>query len=251
MKEQILRLLKLQEVDAKLVESAKALKEIPGKLEELDEQLGRFEALLAEERSKVEDAAKWLSEQESVLKTEEERIVKTKQQLQQIRNAREYGAMQRQLETFKKTKMDREEEILKLLSALEASRAKLAQHESEFEELRKHIQEEKAALQEELEGARSKQDEMKDERRAATESIERDLLRKYEFIAAHVQPAVVPARSEVCTGCNMNIPPQIYNILYRVDSIESCPNCRRILYLESAVLGDSQDAQRADGDSEQ
>ena len=147
--------------------------------------------------------------------------------------------MQRQLETFKKTKMDREEEILKLMSALEASRGKLAQHEAEFEELRKHIEQEKAALQEELEAAKRKQDEMKDERRAAADQIERDLLRKYEFIASHVRPAVVPARNEVCTGCHMNIPPQTYNILYRADTIETCPNCRRIIYLESAVIGES------------
>ena len=167
---------------------------------------------------------------------EDERIAKTKQQLQQIRNAREYGAMQRQLETFKKTKMDREEEILKLMSALEASRVKLAQHEAEFEELRNHIEQEKAALQEELEAAKRKQEEMEDERKAAGERIERDLLRKYEFIASHVQPAVVPAKDAVCTGCNMNIPPQTYNILYRADSIEICPNCRRIIFLESAIF---------------
>jgi len=42
--------------------------------------------------------------------------------------------------------------------------------------------------------------------------------------------AIVPVFATVCRGCNVNIPPQMYNELQRVDRLKNCPNCERIIY---------------------
>jgi len=34
----------------------------------------------------------------------------------------------------------------------------------------------------------------------------------------------------VCSGCNVNLPPQMYNEIQRFDRIRFCPNCQRIVY---------------------
>jgi predicted nucleic acid-binding Zn-ribbon protein len=34
----------------------------------------------------------------------------------------------------------------------------------------------------------------------------------------------------VCRGCNVNIPPQMYNELQRFDRLKNCPNCERLIY---------------------
>ncbi|MEE9535799.1 MAG: C4-type zinc ribbon domain-containing protein, partial [Desulfobacterales bacterium] len=34
----------------------------------------------------------------------------------------------------------------------------------------------------------------------------------------------------VCQGCNVNIPPQLYNELQRFDTLMFCPHCQRIIY---------------------
>jgi predicted nucleic acid-binding Zn-ribbon protein len=44
--------------------------------------------------------------------------------------------------------------------------------------------------------------------------------------------AVVAAQYEQCTGCNMRIPPQTYNLVVTSPDIIHCPNCRRMLYIE-------------------
>ncbi len=239
-REQIVALLKLQEVDAKLADATRAFQEIPAALRDIENEIARFQSMLEEERSHLEEAVRYLREQEELLKEDEQRIQKTKQQLQQIRNAREYAATHRQLETFKKVKLDREEEILRLMEAVEGSRKRLEQHEKEFEELRAHLEAKKQDLERELEGARQKQEAMEAERQAAASAIRPEVLARYEAVAQKVQPAVVPARHSVCTGCNMNIPPQLYNVLFRVNSIETCPFCLRILYLEAAVFGEGE-----------
>ncbi|HET6282400.1 MAG TPA: C4-type zinc ribbon domain-containing protein [Polyangia bacterium] len=38
----------------------------------------------------------------------------------------------------------------------------------------------------------------------------------------------------------MNIPPQLYNVLQRGLSIETCPSCHRIIYWEDLMKGDPQ-----------
>jgi len=42
---------------------------------------------------------------------------------------------------------------------------------------------------------------------------------------------------EHCQGCNMGIPPQLYNIVLRGENIETCPYCHRIMYYEVALKG--------------
>jgi len=251
-KEQIRLLLKLQEVDERLFEARHTIKDVPGKIAVLQDQATKFDALLNEERGKVEEAMGYLREQNGMLKDEEQRIAKTKQQLQLIKNAREYAASQRQMEAVKKAKMDREEEIIKLMEAIEGSKQKLAQHEAEFAELKSHLEAEEAELTKAVKKAEARIAAMENERNQAASGIDANVLRHYEIVAGRIEPVVVPARGSVCMGCHMNIPPQLYNILFRANSLEICPSCQRIIYLEAALEEDGDSAKNNDnaqGDS--
>jgi predicted nucleic acid-binding Zn-ribbon protein len=42
--------------------------------------------------------------------------------------------------------------------------------------------------------------------------------------------AISQVVNATCSGCNMNIPPQMYNELQKRDSLKFCPNCERIIY---------------------
>jgi predicted nucleic acid-binding Zn-ribbon protein len=59
-------------------------------------------------------------------------------------------------------------------------------------------------------------------------------VRRYEFISGR-RPgrAVVPAREGRCTGCNMMLPPQLFNELQLNTKILQCTNCQRVLYFET------------------
>ena len=47
--------------------------------------------------------------------------------------------------------------------------------------------------------------------------------------------AVAPVQNGTCQGCNMNIPPQLFNQLQRGDSIELCATCNRIIYWDKLL----------------
>ena len=251
MKEQLRRLVELQRVDDKLLDTNKLLKSAPSQVQELDEQLEKFKVMLEKERQGLEETLTWQRQQERFLKEEQDRIQKTKQQLQQVKNAREYSAMQRQMEGAKKAVGDREEEIYRLMNAMEESKATLKRHEEEFAALEKEIREQKAEIQEKIDEAEAKKKAMSSQREEAAAGIEKKYLRKFERIAERLQPAIVEAVDGVCTGCHMSIRPQLYNILFRADSLEQCPRCQRFIYLESAVFDEEKGAGASSEDDAQ
>ena len=62
-----------------------------------------------------------------------------------------------------------------------------------------------------------------------------DVLKKYATIRMRRGLAMAPVKNGTCQGCNMNIPPQVFNQLQRGDTIELCGNCNRIIYWDKLL----------------
>ena len=82
---------------------------------------------------------------------------------------------------------------------------------------------------------------MKKKRQTLLEALPGDLVRRYETIREKRNGiAVISVWKEVCNGCHMNIPPQMYIELQRSQELRTCPNCHRIIYWRNeASVGES------------
>jgi predicted nucleic acid-binding Zn-ribbon protein len=70
----------------------------------------------------------------------------------------------------------------------------------------------------------------------AARAVDPSLLSRYENIRRRrAGVAVSPVVGMTCRGCNRNVPPQLAITLQRADSIETCPNCHRIIYAAEAL----------------
>ncbi|HEU0265389.1 MAG TPA: C4-type zinc ribbon domain-containing protein [Geobacterales bacterium] len=49
--------------------------------------------------------------------------------------------------------------------------------------------------------------------------------------------ALAEARDGSCLGCNLNLPPQLYNSLFRYEDLVTCPHCQRVLTVRRADEG--------------
>ena len=68
--------------------------------------------------------------------------------------------------------------------------------------------------------------------------LDPSLVRRFEMIFERRDGlAVVAARNYSCTGCHMNIAPQLFNLLQREDRIHTCPNCNRVVYYDAMENG--------------
>ncbi len=232
MREQLKLLENLQQVDAELNEVKRSLVALPAKLKSLKEDVDSVEALLGSERAQLEDAQMYRAELKQTIKAQTDQLTKAKAKLTQIRTSKEYMATQRELENTRKSTMEREEELKKLEEAIEVSEAKVKEHEEELGALKDHVAEEERETEASLAELQKRADTMQVERDKMTDGIPSSLLRRYEVIQRRTGNAVVPARDGVCTGCNMQLLPQLFRILQAGRSVETCPSCQRIVYFE-------------------
>ncbi|PID38724.1 MAG: hypothetical protein CSA65_02650 [Proteobacteria bacterium] len=234
MREQLKLLEDLQRIDLQLQESEQALADLPSKLQSMKDDVQRIEAILGEEREQLQETQAYKSELEDAQAHDRDLLAKTKSKLASIRTSKEYMATQREFETNRKLTSDREDEIAKLDQAIKEKEAVISEKEQQLEELRSHVADEAKETENRLVEIESTAKGQRSVRQQKAEAIQKGLLRKYDRIRRVRQgTAVVPATDGVCTGCRMQLPPQLYNILQRQESIEQCPNCQRIVFYEA------------------
>jgi len=232
LKEQLMLLEDLQTHDAKVREAETQLKTLPQKLLAMQADLGKVEAMLEKERTQFADAEKWRRDQDTQLKDSEQSIAKAKSKLQQVKGGKDYLAAQREVESMRKTTSDKEDELLKMMDIIETSKTRVATHEADVAALRASVQREDEAIRGRIQELESTVHALRAERDIVMARVRPDVLRRYQSIVMKRGLAVVAVRRGSCGGCNMAIPPQLFNVLQRMTSIETCPTCNRIIYWE-------------------
>jgi hypothetical protein len=238
LRDQLKRLEELQAHDAKIQELESALKAIPAKLAATQNDLARVEGLLNNERQALGDTEKYYGEQKGLLTDDEIQVAGAKHKLSQAKNSKEYMAAQREIEQRREGLTTREGEIAKLVEAVDAKKKLLADKAGDVEAL-------KASIAKDADDAKARMAEI--EAQIAAQRAERDklaaavkpeVLKRYGNIRMRRGLAVVSVRNGTCQGCNMNIPPQLFIVIQRGQTIETCPSCHRIIYWEDLMKDD-------------
>ena len=235
MRDQLKRLEELQRYDAQIQELTNALKAIPEKLNASKADLARVEGLLESERTQLAETQRYYNDQKSQLETEESSATGAKSKLSQAKNSKEYVAAQREMEQTRESVQTREQEIAKLVDAVAAKEKVLAERASDMEELRKTIEKDEAAAKDRMTDLEKQIAVIKVDRDKIAAGVRPDVLKRYGAIRMRRGMAVSMVRNGTCLGCNMNVPPQLYNILQRGNTFEYCPYCHRIIYWEEIM----------------
>lgn len=235
MRDQLKRLEDLQRHDAKIQELENALKAIPAKLAATQNDLARVEALLNSERNQLTETEKYYADQKGQLQQEEEQVAGAKHKLAQAKNSKEYMAAQRETETRREGVATRETEIAKLIEAIEAKKKVLEERATDVQSVRETVRKDEDAAQLRMGEIQGKIGELRQERERLAAEVRPEILKRYGGIRIRRGLAVVSVRNGTCQGCNMNIPPQLYIVLQRGTTIETCPSCHRIIYWEELM----------------
>jgi predicted nucleic acid-binding Zn-ribbon protein len=235
LKDQLLLLTELQRHDARIQELEGMLKAFPAKLEAMNLDLKKVEALLERERAQLLETESWRKRQEDEMKSEEARAIAAKQRSAAVKNAKEYMASERELQATRKSAQDREEEVLKLVGSMESAKKSIEQHEADLAALKLHVDGEEKTAREKMGEIEKQIGEERKVRDVAAQRVRPDVLKKYSTIRMRRGLAMAPVKNGTCQGCNMNIPPQLFNLLQRGDSIELCGNCNRIIYWDKLL----------------
>ena len=230
MREQLLSLLQLQTLDVKVRELETAAKQLPAKLDPLRRDLAKLQGMLDAERSKLGETETWRKGQQEMIDRDREQLKSAQAKLQQSKNSKEFGAASREVENKRKSITDRETELKKVTETVNQSNTQLAARDADVQKLRDELAASEAAMADQV-GALDRQlAEAKTARDAARGSVEKSWLKTYDSLSAKRGYAVAPVIKGTCQGCHMALPPQLNNILARMESIETCPRCSRLVY---------------------
>jgi len=239
LKEQIFLLIKLQKTDSEIEGIRVRKRDLPEEMEILDEKLKTFEDAVGEVKERLDNLSKTHKEKESELNMGVENIKKTKSKLLSVKTNKEYEATLKEIDSINSRNSHIEDEIIYILDDIENTKANLVTKEKELSDYRTIYNGKRAKIEKELNSIDNLLDEMTSSYDAIREQIHGDLIKKYDILKVkRNRRVVVPVWKEVCDGCHMNIPPQMYNELQRSDMLMLCPNCNRIIYWENRESGE-------------
>ena len=239
MRDQLKRLEELQRYDAQIQELTNAHKAIPAKLEASKSDFARVQALLENERAQLAESQRYYAEQKGQLQTDESSATGAKHKLSLAKNSKEYVAAQREIEQTRESVQARETEVAKLVEAIQAKEKVLAERADELKGLRSSIEKDGEIARTKMAEVQSKIDVLQTARDKIAAGIRPDYLKRYGAIRMRRGMAVATVRNGTCLGCNMNVPPQLYNTLQRGNTLETCPYCHRIIYWEEIMKNES------------
>ncbi len=245
MRDQLKRLEDLQAHDARIQELETSLKAIPAKLAATQSDLARVEGLLDSERQALAETERYYGEQKGLLTEDEIQVAGAKHKLSQAKNSKEYMAAQREIDQRREGLVTREGEIAKLVDAVEGKKKLLAERAKDVDDLKASIEKDDEAAKARMAEIQAKIAELRAERDKVAAEVKPEVLKRYSSIRMRRGLAVVSVRNGTCQGCNMNIPPQLYNVIMRGQTIETCPSCHRIIYWEDLMKDDKKDGDQA------
>jgi uncharacterized protein len=233
-KKQISLLVKLQEVDSRCFYLNKKLEKIPSILGELDSRLKFFEEKVTRESGILDELKKKYREHDAMIQQNDAQIKKSKEKLGLVKNNKEYQAILKEIEEIQGKKSEIEDSQIEILDEIEKAEKQARSAKEELEKFSGETGAKKEGVLKENEEGKSILEELALERSGVAETVDLDFLKKYEQVKKIVgNLAIVRVVDLLCLACNVNIPPQRYNELQRLDSLQFCPNCHRIIYWEN------------------
>jgi uncharacterized protein len=224
-------LIKLQEAETQIVKLKAVLKKIEKEKGKLDIKLMQFGNALAEKKEKFSFAAKSCRDLEREIQVVDGRIIKSNETLRMVKTQKEYQVLLREVDDNRKRKDALETELLEYLDEQEKIELSVIEDEKEYNLLKDKIEAEQKNIEKKsiddrklLENYLVQQDEI-------GKNLDSSLMDRFVKISKMNQGlAVINVKNEICMGCFMNIPPQLFIEVQRGDSLIMCPQCSRILY---------------------
>ena len=230
MKEQLRLLNALQEIDSAMVKKIELIETIPKKISSIEHALKDAQGLYDRQKQQYEILEKKKKDKERSLDDIAERVRKLKVRTSEIKNNKEYQAHLKEIASVEKEQSAIEDEILILMESTDATLRDLKRVQTKVDAEKERVEEYKKRLNEEIAVAEKELAELRLRWAEGVRHIDNDV---YELYGAVLESkgglAVVEARDEICRGCNMNIPPQLFVELKKNEKIIQCPQCGRIL----------------------
>ncbi|OGW52022.1 MAG: hypothetical protein A2V62_01240, partial [Nitrospirae bacterium RBG_19FT_COMBO_58_9] len=184
-----------------------------------------LEILVKERRSHEKD-----------LEAHEAHTEKMKSRLSELKSNKEYQAHLFEIEVANKKKGDFEEKILLSMEKIEQLQRTAKEAQEKLSVLEKAFAQEKKVSDELEKKLSTELADLESQQEAHSAHVEKGLLRRYNAIkAARKDQALAEIKDGTCSGCRLQLAPQLVSEVKRSEDLQTCPYCRRMLYWEGQI----------------
>jgi predicted nucleic acid-binding Zn-ribbon protein len=229
--EKLAALISLQKIESKLDEIHILKGELPMEVADLEDEITGLHARQTRIEEEINGVTEFIQQRKDAIKESEALIKKYEKQSTNVKNNREFEAINKEMEMqqlevklAEKHIKDATEEIAEKAVLLEKAKKNIATKEG-------LLGSKKAELEKIIASTEKEEKHFNKLAEAARQEVDHRLLVSYEKIRKSYRNglAVVPVERDACGGCFYYIPPQKQSEIKQHKKVMICENCGRIL----------------------
>jgi uncharacterized protein len=237
-KKSLVTLAILQRTDTAREALDKKLAGVGQRIDALTQQLAAVEQQVADGQQQLDALKKQYRADEAETKSIDSGIVKSDSKLSSVKTNKEYQSMLKEMDDLRVKKSAIEDRMIEALEHIEAAEKQVAVLKADRADMALEITAQQTLIRAESEAQSKELAALNQERDEIWSELEPKMQKMYSR-AKHQGKGVAVAAiiDAVCQVCRMNIPPQAFIELLRLDSMSMCPNCQRIIYPKAVIEG--------------
>lgn len=229
--EKLQNLYELQRIDTE-IDKIKTLRgELPLEAQDLEDEIAGLETRIENLKVELGELDKTSSTRKMDIKKAEEAIKKYSEQLDNVRNNREYDALSKEIE-FQKLEIELQEKRIREAQKAKAEKeALMEESKKRYEDKVSDLEAKKGELNDIINETHKDEESLQTKSEELAATIDERLLTAYRRIRSNARNglAVVTVDRDACGGCFNKIPPQRQLDIRSRKKIIVCEYCGRIL----------------------
>ncbi len=231
-------LYKIQTVDREMDKLAAVKGDLPLEVADLEDEIEGLNTRLSKINENIEELNSGIVENNNSIKDKEKTILRYKEQLNSVRNNREYEALSKEIEIMELEILTMDKSNKEAKEAIAQKDELLAETKEQYETRQKDLDFKKEELQVIIKETEEEEEKLRKDREKAFDNIDERFQIAYTRVRNSVKNgiAVAPIIRGACGGCFANIPPQRQSDIRQHMRIIDCENCGRII-VDSKISG--------------
>jgi len=233
LKEEILKLIKLQEIDSEIAGFDNVIAKQQAIIAARESAIVEKQEAITVFRGKIE----LLNQKQRETKVEHDdagiRVKDRQNKMMQVQTSREHQALLKEIEENKRLLKETEDRILQFLEQIEQLEQEVATLENLCSGEQQLLTEAIETVEKEIKRIEVAKKSVVNQREKEALVIQASYLKRYTMLLDKRDGvAVVAINDNVCQGCYMGLPPQQVIEVRKADKINFCPTCQRMLYFK-------------------
>lgn len=214
------------------IDEKRALRgELPLEVQDLEDEIAGLTTRIGKIQDEIDEFLKAVSQNQNEIKEKEASLERYRQQLEEVRNNREYDALSKAIDFQTGEVVGAKKKISEAQTEVEAKRKSMEDAKAQREEKQKDLEQKRSELNEIMTETKEEEDKLKAKAQEIEAKIEPRLLASFKRIRHNARNGlgIVYVQRGACGGCFNKIPPQRQLDIKMHKKIIVCEYCGRIL----------------------